>query len=728
MDLRKPVHTSMSGSQRKRTRIDNAVTQDGPATKRMTLCSPAPFHDEPLAVAERDRCDYTIKITKEMAASGQAPRPIRVYADGIYDLFHQGHARQLMQAKSAFPNVYLIVGVNSDQLTHTMKGRTVMTDLERYEAVRHCRYVDEVLRDAPWVIDEAFLQKNKIDFVAHDEIPYCSGNEEDVYKFIKDKGMFLATQRTDGISTSDLVARIVKDYDVYVRRNLARGYSARDMNVSFLNEKKFLLQNKMDELKDKSKQLVENFEGKRHELIQKWEEKSREFIFNFLELFGREGRLDTDPSDIPLLDPDAEGFPPGASLHYMEISNLFRPPAKMRTRRPLSRDASPYRPSSPNYCGTPPRSTTPPPVLAELELIMSSSNQHTDRTSPTGTSRAKSDMDIFCKHKTPDGATKVGSRSSESVHASKLHILPRPAKLVSDQIPEDTTARSEESADAVACQKRTHQELTSHSLQDTTLLGSMSKTSPEFNVKAPSHSISDEEVGASTVPPVSDSQGASSAVPIHKAASVGTPCSSPMKVVVKEEGADGLMLPGHNVNAEQTGVSSTEQALHGLQQNTTDFYVSYSNPVPVVTDGGKSEVVVTKQVPNGLNHEHTESSGMQAFPAEDSTTVGVQLLSTSNLTGAEQGCAAPRQGVTDFYISYSNPTELETDGSSVVQEGPGHAGSIDAVEKQEPQALVEWNCQPSGTQITPVPDTESDGETQGAQTSSSVPTEMKEKN
>lgn len=170
-------------------------------------------------------------------------------------------------------------------MTHFKKGRTVMTEDERYEAVRHCRYVDELVRDAPWEVDEDYLTKHKIDFIAHDDIPYGTDDCNDIYAPWKAKGMFVATERTEGVSTSDIVARIVRDYDVYVRRNLARGYSAKDLNISYLSEKKIKLQNKMTELKDKGRRVIDSIEER---LISKWEDKSREFIENFLLLFGKE--------------------------------------------------------------------------------------------------------------------------------------------------------------------------------------------------------------------------------------------------------------------------------------------------------------------------------------------------------------------------------------------------------------------------------------------------------
>lgn len=57
---------------------------------------------------------------------------------------------------------YLKYLVCNDEMTHDRKGRTVMTDAERYDAVRHCRYVDEVVRDAPWELTDEFLEKHKV--------------------------------------------------------------------------------------------------------------------------------------------------------------------------------------------------------------------------------------------------------------------------------------------------------------------------------------------------------------------------------------------------------------------------------------------------------------------------------------------------------------------------------------------------------------------------------------
>ena len=103
-----------------------------------------------------------------------------MYADGVYDVFHAGHSRQLMQAKNMFPNVTLMAGCHSDKATYEIKGQTVCTEEERYEAVRHCRYVDILIPDVPFFYSLEFYNKYKIDFIAHDDMPYNMGGAEGI--------------------------------------------------------------------------------------------------------------------------------------------------------------------------------------------------------------------------------------------------------------------------------------------------------------------------------------------------------------------------------------------------------------------------------------------------------------------------------------------------------------------------------------------------------------------
>lgn len=205
-------------------------------------------------------------------------RPVRLYCDGIYDLFHYGHMLSLKQVKNLFEKVELLVGVCNDELTHKLKGKTVYTYEERLECVKHSAYVDEVIENAPWVIDEDFMNKWKIDYVVHDEIPYefkgsdnkCDSNpntpedtstdasstysENDVYFYVKTHNRFIPSMRTRGISTSGIITRIIKDYDEFVRRNLERGISAKDLNVGIIDENiikvKSKVKNEMREMKE----------------------------------------------------------------------------------------------------------------------------------------------------------------------------------------------------------------------------------------------------------------------------------------------------------------------------------------------------------------------------------------------------------------------------------------------------------------------------------------------
>lgn len=177
-------------------------------------------------------------------------RTVRVYADGVFDLFHLGHMRQLEQAKKAFPDVYLMVGVTGDKETHKRKGLTVLSGKERAETVRHCKWVDEVVEDCPWIVTPEFLEEHKIDYVAHDDIPYGAEEGDDIYKPIKEAGKFLVTQRTEGVSTTGIITKIVRDYEKYIARQLKRGTSRQELNVSWLKKNELDLKRHVAEMRD----------------------------------------------------------------------------------------------------------------------------------------------------------------------------------------------------------------------------------------------------------------------------------------------------------------------------------------------------------------------------------------------------------------------------------------------------------------------------------------------
>jgi len=151
-------------------------------------------------------CEIQAYIRKGLGISQPTSlnKRVRVYVDGSFDAFDVGHALQLRQAKLAFPSVYLIIGVFSDDVLHQNNSKTSWPDVERIELVRHCRWVNEVIKDAPWEVTLQFLKERRIDFVAIDEgttvDPACDKARVKAYDELKKHDKIIKTRRTAGLS------------------------------------------------------------------------------------------------------------------------------------------------------------------------------------------------------------------------------------------------------------------------------------------------------------------------------------------------------------------------------------------------------------------------------------------------------------------------------------------------------------------------------------------------
>uniref|UniRef100_A0AC35U7B2 Ethanolamine-phosphate cytidylyltransferase n=1 Tax=Rhabditophanes sp. KR3021 TaxID=114890 RepID=A0AC35U7B2_9BILA len=146
-------------------------------------------------------CENTSNTNGHIQSEG------KVWSDGCYDMVHFGHANQLRQAKAMGKK--LIVGVHTDEEIIKHKGPPVFNEQERYRMVRGIKWVDEIVEAAPYSTNIETLDKYNCDFCVHGNDITLTSEGIDTYEKVKNSGRYRECERTAGVSTTDLVGRML---------------------------------------------------------------------------------------------------------------------------------------------------------------------------------------------------------------------------------------------------------------------------------------------------------------------------------------------------------------------------------------------------------------------------------------------------------------------------------------------------------------------------------------
>lgn len=182
----------------------------------------------------------------------QKKKEIRIFMDGAFDLLHFGHMNAFRLARSL--GTHLVVGVNSDSSISQCKGAPLMNDDERLTMVSACKFVDEVVPDCPYIMNREYLEwvieEYQIDYVVHGSDP-CIVDGKDVYATAKDAGKYKEIPRTEGVSTTDILGRMLlltKQHHCHSERD-ATDHSSRNRDREFIGpQSKFLTTSRMLQL------------------------------------------------------------------------------------------------------------------------------------------------------------------------------------------------------------------------------------------------------------------------------------------------------------------------------------------------------------------------------------------------------------------------------------------------------------------------------------------------
>lgn len=127
----------------------------------------------------------------------------RIYCNGVFDLCHMGHIHIFKHA-SAYGDV--VVGIHTDEAVASYKRYPIQSMYERIEAVKHMKWVSEVIPNAPLVTDLEFMKSHNIDYIM---ISAEYDNPSDhYYAEPRAHGKLLVLDRYPQMSTSEIINRI----------------------------------------------------------------------------------------------------------------------------------------------------------------------------------------------------------------------------------------------------------------------------------------------------------------------------------------------------------------------------------------------------------------------------------------------------------------------------------------------------------------------------------------
>lgn len=153
----------------------------------------------------------------------------RIYCDGVFDLFHNGHLLHLQKIVHYFNEpIYLLVGVISDNVSKTYKRQPIFNEQQRLKTLDACIYVNEAFITDTLIIDEEYMTKYNIDFVIHAfNDTSDKSKQNDFFEIPMKLNKFIEIDYNANISTT----QIIKENNLYSRSN----YIDIDVSVSNIN-------------------------------------------------------------------------------------------------------------------------------------------------------------------------------------------------------------------------------------------------------------------------------------------------------------------------------------------------------------------------------------------------------------------------------------------------------------------------------------------------------------